>query len=118
MRFYEYNHRDLTLSYDLENDAQRVIRKSLQKSCAISQWWAASFEEDVLPIHRFPSTQEITKEGHLTRTSFRINNRLFLYIDKEDDWEYLYIRYQHAPNVDLSKMQNDLDRLMDRITRW
>lgn len=116
-KLYEYHHRDMTYSYDQSNDSQRVFRKTLQKEAFHNNVYGACFDEDVQPSHRFPSTQEIVKEGEVTRSSMRINNRMFLYHDVEDSYHYIYVRYQHAPNVDIKKMQEDLERIMGRLSR-
>ena len=121
---HEFHHRDMVCVYDRENDGQRVVRKSLiRESCVGNLYMAASVEE-VLPSHRFPCTKEMTMEMDIVRTAYRINNRMFLYHDHEVEtyhgkegaaYEYLYVRYQHAPNVDLSKMQDDLNRAIHKL---
>ena len=79
--------------------------------------YAVCLDEDVLPSHRFPCTQEIVKEGSVTRSSMRINNRMFLMHYIEDGHHYVYVRYQHASNVDIKKMQEDLDKTLNRLRR-
>lgn len=115
-RFHDYFHRDLTYSYDRENDAQRVVRRSIRHEAVEKNLYIACYEEEMLPSHRFPCTDEIAHECDITRTSYRINNRMYLYHDKEDGYEYMYVRYQHAPNVDIKQMQFDLQRILRKLT--
>lgn len=116
MDMYEFHFRDLTYSYDKSNDAQRVVQRKLKKESVFGNLWGASYAEDVLPSHRFPSTMDIAHEEPILRTSYRLNNRMFLYHDVDDHSEYLYVRYNHAPNVDLSKMQETMTKILGRIT--
>lgn len=115
MKLKEYHHRDMCYTYDLDNDGQRVVRKMLLMDEGYQNVYIAAYEEDVLPAHRFPCVQEITSESQYERVSYRINNRTFLYHDIEDGWEYVYIRYQHAPNVDTKQMQSDISRALKKL---
>jgi hypothetical protein len=128
----EYRYKELLYSYDRSNDAQRtVFRQAL-----VEQWGAAGrvyrlmLQEDILPSHRFPCSKDIQINERLVRRSFKINNRLALVEEQvEIDSEmkknkekggagtfvyHYYLRYQHAPNVDLDKMQSDLNQFISR----
>lgn len=110
-----YIHRDIMYSYDLSNDAQKVTRQIFEKDAKLNSLYAISYEEEVLPCHRFPCTDEIVHESLLLRTTYRINNRVMLIYDK-DEKEYVYIRYQHASNVDIGKMNQDINNCLRKIT--
>lgn len=114
---FEYHYRDMICAYDKNNDSQRIYRKKLLRETFHGFLYGVSHIEEVLPVHRFPCTQDITHECETIRISHRINNRLFLHHDQEDDFHYIYVRYQHAPNVDLKKMQESLDTTLRRLTR-
>lgn len=116
----EYFHRDLVYLYDLQNDGQRVYRKLPQKEYANGNLYAIAYIEEVLPSHRFPCTDEIAHEHVINRTSYRINNRMYFVHDVDESSKHTYyIRYNHADNVDLKKMQLDLDKFiaMTRLAR-
>lgn len=115
MHLKEYHHRDLCYTYDMENDAQRVVRKTLLHDKRVGKTYIAAYEEEVLPTHCFPCVQEITHEAEVHRISYRINNRMFLYHDKIGSWEYVYIRYQHAQNVDMKQMNADIHRILEKF---
>ena len=115
-----YYHRDMCYSYDLENDGQKILRKLAKKevnSEGRRGIYAVVFHEETLPTHRFPATKDITYTEEIKHTSFRINNRMFLYHDEEDDFHTYYIRYQHSENVDFRKMQSDLDKTLGKLLR-
>lgn len=113
----EYHHRDMAYIYDLENDGQRVIRKSPQSMFIQGNMFAASFQEEVLSSHRFPCTKDIAHSTKITRVTYRINNRMFLVHDKDENSNYYYIRYHHSNNVDIRKMQQDLDRVIGQLKK-
>lgn len=113
-----YYHRDMCYSYDLENDGQKVTRKLAKKDVrAAGGLYAIVFQEEMLPPHRFPATKDITYVEEVKHQSYRINNRMFLYHDEEDGEHTYYIRYNHSDNVDLRKMQSDLDRALATLLR-
>lgn len=114
---HEYHHRDLVCCYDQGSDSHRVVRKKLVREMIQGNLYATCHVEEVIPIHRFPCTQEITQESKVQRWSMRLNNRMFLQQDLEDGLHYFYLRYLHAPNVDIKKMQEDMDKAMRRLTR-
>lgn len=115
-----YNHRDMSYSYDLSTDGQRCVRQTcLRDQFVDEKFFVASFQEDVLPCHRFPCTREIVHETKIMRNVYRINNRIFLHhdYDEVENMSYLYFRYQHSENVDVSKMTQDLSNAMRKLTR-
>ena len=113
-----YFHRDMCYTYDKENDGQRVIARRLCNEALLSDnLYVMSLEEDVLPSHRFPTTDEIAYETDLTRTTYRINNRINVVHDKEGVHQYMYLRYTHAPNVDTKKTVEDLEKAIRRAMR-
>ena len=112
----EYYHRDMVYTYDLTNDGQRVYRKLAQNDLCYDRIYAVSYIEEVLPTHRFPCTCDTAHEMTVHRTTYRINNRMYFVHDIEDDQNhYYYVKYQHAQNVDMKKMQQDLDHVLARI---
>jgi hypothetical protein len=114
---YEYFLNDMCYSYDLKDDIQKGVRKIMEKQYCKDKGYlyAVSFNEEVIPSHMFPCTDDMCHEQKLCRTFYRINNRMFLIHDECDNFHYYYIRYQHVENVDLPKMQMDLSRV---ISQW
>jgi hypothetical protein len=129
MALEEYRYKELLYSYDRSNDAQRTIYRQ-----GLNEHWddrkrvyRLMFQEDILPSHRFPCSKDIQLNERLVRRSFKINNRLAL-VEEQVETEantktekdknpviyHYYLRYQHAPNVDLDKMQSDLNQFITR----
>lgn len=119
----EYRYKELLYSYDRSNDGQRTIyREALSESVrqdAESGVYRVVFQEDSLPSHRFPCSGDMVKNDSYVRRSFKINNRLFLIEEtmledtKTPMYQY-YLRYNHAANVDIVKMQADLNQFIAR----
>ena len=119
----------------MANDGQRVSKRTYIKDMATAtqanpQMYVLGIKEDTLPSHRFPCTNEIAHKNTTKRVSYRINNRMFLCVDTEhtehpenthdtQDTEatsYMYIKYNHSPQVDLKKMQSDVERTIRMCT--
>ena len=113
----QYYHRDMCYVFDVENDAQKGIRKILTSEMCYKNLYIAAIHEENVPSHRFPSTQDITAARVLRHTQ-KINNRMHWVCEKNEDGSWTnYIRYQHAPNVEMNTMQSDLERTIARMPR-
>lgn len=119
--FLEYHHRELCYVYDTANDGQRVLQKKVIASSSQRPFVAYAYQEDQLPPHKFPCVSEVTHKQEIERTTYRINNRLFFIVDVEKEgentWTYYYVRYQHAPNVDTKKLEDDLRNVLKQCKR-
>lgn len=113
----EFTHRNLTYQYDLGTDMQKTIQRTWEKDAFINQSYVVSIFEDILPSHRFPCTDEITNKKQFHRTSYRWNNRIFLNVDKEDQHHCIYLRYNHVPNIDIEKANEDWQKALNLIQR-
>lgn len=121
-RLVEYQYRDLSYSYDKTSDAQRAFRRILVDDFKGTFGQVLVYNEEVMPSHLFPCVNEVTDKRTIHRLTWRINNRMYLVVDleKEEDGaiaSYLYVRYQHADNVDLKKMDNDCEATMARVSK-
>lgn len=109
----EYIHRDMIYVFDRADDRQRATRKIASKEWEQLPFYIVGYQEEQLPVHRFPSVSEITSQRIIQRTQFRVSNRIYVYIDYDESKQYSYtIRYQHASNVDVKKMDQDVERVM------
>lgn len=143
----EYAFRDLVFTFDLASDQQKLVSRHLKyesrlrlpemkptlrpstnptsNTTPIPNHYTIGLFEDVLPPHRYPCTTENTYDVRVTKTSYKINNRMHLIheLTQQPVREYsdpshvIYIRYHHSPNVDLVKIQADYDKTLQIITR-
>lgn len=119
-----YHYHDMIYTYDRSNDGQRACRRRLEKEQLCSgprglQVYALGFEEEVLPNHRFPSSTEMEQKHVIERTTYRIHNRLHLCVDfdTENQETTAYIRYGHHTQVDVRRVQQELDRVLQMLQR-
>jgi hypothetical protein len=114
----QYYHRDMCYIFDVENDAQKCVRKTLRNEMYYKNFYITSLNEEIIPSHRFPSTQDITENVRVLKHTQKINNRMYWICEKNENGSWVnYIRYNHAPNVEMNTMQNDLERTLTRMPK-
>lgn len=113
----EYCHRDLVYSFDQSNDAQRVYQKNLLTDSVDNKLYIACFQEESHPTHRFPCTLEIHEKREIHRVYYKVNNRLFFIIEKENEKWTMYLRYNHSTNVDMDSMETDWEQTLKTLQR-
>jgi len=114
---YELVSEDITYSYDLATDGQRALRKVWKTDHIEGSLYGIGFQEEVLPSHRFPCTTDISITQTVERKQYRINNRIQLTVEsiKNNPETVIYISYYHSPNVDMDKMNRDLNYCFKRL---
>ena len=117
---HEYRYKELLYQYDRSNDGQKtlfrqVFHEALSQSRAV---YRMMLQEDILPSHRFPCSKDIVLHQRFFRRTFKINNRLY-FVEEESEEEpktfHYYLKYHHAPNVDLEKIQQDMNQFIQRF---
>jgi hypothetical protein len=116
-KFKSYYMKDKIYTYDLENDNQQVSSKCKINSNLIRRdkkydLFIVSYNKDRFPPYLFPCTDEIDHICSYTIKEFKINNRISLIIRKEDNMNSIYIEYKHSQNVDIDKMNDNINRLV------
>lgn len=109
----EFHYKDLCYTYDLNNDSQRVTRRIVQKDVLNGSFYTISFQEDVVPVHRFPCVTDMSIIKKVSRVNYRINNRLSLVHDQTEGTTYF--TYHHSPQMDLHKAQFDLQKMLFKV---
>jgi hypothetical protein len=112
----EFHHKDLVCSYDTSNDSQKVVRKVVTKDYMFSNIYIVVYTEDQMPAFYFPMTRDISNKTEIQRRSFRVNNRMYITHDHEGENDYYYIKYTHSLNVDMTKMKEDLNDALQKLT--
>lgn len=114
----QYYHRDMCYTFDVSTDTQRSFRRILRDDMYYRNFYVAAFHEDQVPSHRFPSTQDITATVRLVRYTQKVHARLsWIYEQNEQGGWISYVRYQHAPQVDLDTVQRELERTLSRMPK-
>jgi hypothetical protein len=116
--FTEYTHRNITYQYDLGTDIQKAYQRTLMTDAFLGSCYVASLNEETLPMHRFPCTNEINDKKTIHRCTFKYNNRISFIVDAEDNNYSFYIRYHHVQNMDLDKMNQEINLVFDKVSTF
>lgn len=111
--FYKNN---LEYIYDTSNDSQILITKKFIKDEYITtnkkyNLYLIAYNENKLPNHYFPCTNDIDNREEIKVIEFKINNRISILIKNNN---YL-IQYRHNVMVDLDKTQDIINKLITKI---
>ena len=111
--FYKNN---LEYIYDTSNDSQLLItRKFIKDEYKTTNkkynLYSIAFNENKLPNHYFPCTNDIDNREDVKVIEFKINTRLSILIRNNN---YL-IQYRHNVMVDLDKTQDIINTLIKKI---
>jgi hypothetical protein len=108
----EYAHRNIIYQYDVATDAQKTIQRNWIQDKLINSQYIVSVQEETLPTHRFPCTQELNNKKTLNRITYKWNNRIFLIVEKENNQYSYYVRYSHVQQIDIDKMNEEWNNLL------
>lgn len=117
-KFKEYITDDVVYTYDLNTDAQKLTRRIWKNDLIKSNMYIVAFDEETLPPHKFPCTNDIASIEIIERYQYRINNRMHFNIDKTEMNNYIYISYNHSPQVDIDKMERDYKNALTKINMF
>ena len=117
--FAVYYMNDLFYIYDLSNDSQFTYKLKLLKHEIINEnnklLSINSYKETKVSCYLFPSINTLSKKSKYTLEECRINNRLTFSIKTENNIKISFITYKHSLNVDINKMNNDLNEFIRNI---
>jgi histidinol phosphatase-like enzyme len=114
----QYHHRDMSYVFDTTNDTQKSYRRMLKRELFYRNLYITAFQEENIPSHCFPSTQDISTTARIVRHTQKINNRMHWIYEKDESENWItYIRYQHVPNIEITKMQKDLEKTIQRMPK-
>jgi len=113
--FKEYIADDIVYTYDLNTDAQKVTRRIWKNDMIKPNMYVIAFDEENLPPHKFPCTNNISSVETTERYQYRINNRMYFNVDKTKTNNYIYINYNHSAQVDTDKMERDYQTAFQKI---
>lgn len=113
----EYYYQDLVYLYDKSNDAQKVLRRVPISSSVEGTYYAFVFNEENLPCHRFPCTNDIDTKRTFVRKTSRFNNRISIVneVDTSGGASRTYLVYRHSSMVDLKKISADIECALLRL---
>jgi hypothetical protein len=121
----EYVHRNKF--YENNDKSQiRVFKKTLSETQVVThgsnQYRVLAYYKEKLPYHAFPSTTMMHSISYVIRSTFKINNRVFLnferrmYKDAPRPFNKVYINYNHDDNVDVNNIDTAVQAALDIIS--
>jgi hypothetical protein len=117
--FAVYYKKNLLYIYDQSNDSQFTYKLKLLNHEIINEnnklLSINSYKETKVSCYLFPSTDTLSKKSKYTLEECRINNRLTFSIKTENNIKIAFITYKHSLNVDINKMNNDLNEFIRDI---
>ena len=121
--FKQYNYRviyrnNLIYTYDLNNDSQIVNEKKLEKIINNNKYSIIVYNDNKYPTYLFPCTNDIDHKTNIILNEYKLNNRISLFIRNENDVHSIYIQYKHSNNVDIEKMENIINDLLNKIINY
>lgn len=107
-QFTLYSYKDMTYIYDNSNDSQKVLRRQVVSNFINENVYVVAMSEETVPTHRFPCTYKLNDTQVNNNIHYKYNNRIFFHVEKDVTDRYsIFLRYHHAYNVDLDKMNQD-----------
>ena len=126
-KYKSYHHKDKVYTYELSNDNQYVSSKIVVKSKYVmynnskSNLYILSSKVDKYPQYIFPCTNDIDYISTYSIKEYKVNNRISLFIrsDNLNDDESktptktFYIEYRHSPNVEIDKINEYINNIVN-----
>lgn len=122
-KYKSYHHRDKVYAYELASDNQYVFSKIITKSKYDTynnkhNLFILASKIDKFPQYIFPCTNEIDNISTYTINEYKIANRISLmirydYVNNEEVAKIFYIEYRHSPNVEIDKINEHINSLVN-----
>ena len=114
-----FNKNELTYLYELSTDNQIVYTKIRQSDMIIKKkhidTYIIAYTHSKMPTHIFPCENEIDYRCVYSLSEIKITNRLSLIIKTENDISCIYIEYRHSPNVEIEKIEENINSIISKI---
>jgi len=116
-----YYRNELCYVYDMTDDNQYVYSKLKKIDNTIPtkrreyELYMISYKFSKLPTHLFPCLNDIDDVVEYTLSECKLTNRLSLIIRKDNYGQYVYIEYKHSPQMDIEKIQANINNIINNI---
>lgn len=120
-KYKAYHRNELVYIYELNEDSQFVYSKIREdhKQIPIANVGVHcySYKFSKLPTHLFSCTNNIDHIVEYSISEYKITNRLSVIIRSDDYGKYLYIQYKHSDNVEIEKVNSNINSIIDTISK-
>lgn len=114
-KYISYHRNELIYTYDLTNDNQFVNSKIKLEDVINDKYYIISYNDIKTSTHLFPCTNDISYVSEYSINEYKISNRLSIIIKEEEQLKMVYIEYKHSPNVDIEKVQLQIDTIFNNL---
>lgn len=122
-KYKSYHYKDKVYTYELTSDNQYVFSK-IMKGAKYEKYnnkqslFILTSKIDKFPQYIFPCTNEIENISTYTINEYKIANRVSLmirydYENNEEVAKTFYIEYRHSPNVEIDKINEHINSLVN-----
>ena len=123
-KYISYYNKDRVYTYELSNDNQYVYTKFKKNIDIIDNILVLASKHDKQPNYTFPCTNDIDNISQFTIKEYKISYRISLFIrydnniDKNIDKtiKTIYIEYKHSQNVDMDKINEQINKIITKIS--
>ena len=123
-KYISYYNREKVYTYELSNYNQYVYTKFKKNLDIIDNILVVASKHDKQPNYTFPCTNDIDNISQFTIKEYKISYRISLFIrydnniDKTIDKtiKTIYIEYKHSQNVDIDKINEQINKIITKIS--
>jgi len=113
--YKSYFYKERVYTYELTNDNQYVYTKIKKNIDIINNILVISSKQDKQPNYTFPCTNDIDNICEYTIKEYKISNRISIIMRYDNDIKTFYIEYKHSQNVDIDKVNEQINRILAKI---
>jgi hypothetical protein len=119
-KYKSYYNKDRVYTYELSNDNQYVYTKFKKHLDIIDNILIVAYKHDKQPNYTFPCTNDIDNISEFTIKEYKISYRISLFIRYDNNVDKniktVYIEYKHSQNVDMDKINEQINKIITKIS--
>jgi len=102
------------LFYNVSDDGAISVH-SITPVCTLGDR-CFGYEKKKLTIVNFPSTTKYDAVVQVCKQTFKVSNRVYINFEKRENDNFIYVNYNHDPNVDWDIVTQDIKRAVDAVS--
>jgi hypothetical protein len=122
-KYKSYYNKNRVYTYELSNDNQYVYTNIKKHLDIIGNILVIASKHDKQPNYTFPCTNEIDNICEFTIKEYKISYRISLFIRYDNYIDNIdktiitcYIEYKHSQNVDIDKINEQINKIIAKIS--
>jgi len=119
-KYISYYNKEKVYTYELSNDNQYVNTKFKKHLDIIDNILVIASKNDKQPNYTFPCTNDIDNISQYTIKEYKISYRISLFIRYDNNIDKTIktfnIEYKHSQNVDIDKINEQINKIITKIS--